>query len=171
MAIPDHVLRIGRGRYIPLFITFGVAIILTLIIAGISQVASEPVFIAVLILFSPILPAMLTGRSIVEVDMQKRTIQEFAWVMGKRFGEKVAYDALESVFLNEVGQAQDMHSRAGVVHTTRFVEYVSFLKTADGKKIELLRGRDFQDICEKSQMAASKLKVEFHNRISGKSDN
>ncbi len=152
-----NIVRIDCGRLIPGLYTLVASMIMALAYFGIFLHTSPTLFIIFGIILSPILPILWTTRTIIEINPTEKYSWEFYWILGLKIGDKVYYEGIEKIYVNEVGMSRRMTSYGGHVSTERFSEYVGFIKFSDGTTLELDRKRNKTKVLQGLTRVAKKL--------------
>ena len=154
------VLKINKGKAIPLPFRFFSVIVLAFIIIKSMQSLEEPWSIIVSIILSMILPAIWFATNIIAIDMSAKSIFDGTWIMGFRVGKPIPFDSIEKIYINKVKTSQTTYSLANNKSVVTNHEYRAYLKTNSGEKFYLFSHPLEEKAREKVLKAQQKLGIQ-----------
>ena len=80
------IIRISRGNSLPITVRMVFSLILFLIYIALTGYLPKALVIALMILLAPILPLIWTLQDMIEINMNKKFIHEYIWVLGSKWG-------------------------------------------------------------------------------------
>lgn len=116
------------------------------------------VFNLVLILINLLI---FTGHYGLEIDFTNKTFMSYTSFLGIKSGKRKTFDAVEKIFINSRNIRESMHSRNKFSGNFRYIEYKSFLKFSNGRKINLISRKNKDKLLEKIRGIAKDLKAEI----------
>jgi hypothetical protein len=132
-------------------------------IAGIVLIVAASLIVErtiVAVAFMILCGLILTASEGTEIDLERKTFQEYKSFFFVKTGTKEHYSGMEKIFINTSKSRQQMYT----AHTTKSsiyenIEYNAFLKFDDGTKIQLLQRRNKADLMKRVKKIASELDV------------
>ena len=112
-----------------------------------------------MILLAPILPLIWTLQDMIEINMNKKFIHEYIWVLGSKWGTPKLFEHIKYIFINETKMRQTMTSWGGRVRYNQYTEYVAYLKLNAGEKILLSRSKNHNTIAKNVKEISVKLAI------------
>ncbi|MEQ8580159.1 MAG: hypothetical protein RIC30_06305 [Marinoscillum sp.] len=150
-------IRINQGRILPWqFRVVGTLIVLGSMAFALLRLSEFPAII-ICIAISFLIPAMWSAYYILEIDPEQKTISEISWILSYKNGKTKPFREVEKIFVNETKKAQQMTSWAGQVRTSKFQEYMAFLKLTDGDKYFLISDQDPDKLLKRLAPISEKL--------------
>ena len=70
----------------------------------------------------------------IEINMNKKFIHEYIWVLGSKWGIPKLFEHIEYIYINETKMSQKMSSWGGRIYHNKYVNYVAYLKLSTGEK-------------------------------------
>ena len=153
------IIRITRGNSLPITFRMAFSLILFLIYIALTGYLPKALVIALMILLAPILPLIWTLQDMIEINMNKKLIHEYIWVLGSKWGTPKLFEHIEYIFINETKMGQTMFSWGGRVHYKQHYEYLAYLKLNSGKKYLLKRSKNHESLVNKMKKISVKLNV------------
>ncbi|WP_159583939.1 hypothetical protein [Marinoscillum sp. 108] len=155
-------IRINQGRILPWqFRMVGTLIVLGSMAFALLRLSEFPA-IVICIAISFLIPAMWSAYYILEIDPEQKTISEFSWVLSFKNGKTKSFQEVEKIFVNETKKAQRMTSWSGQVRTSKFNEYMAFLKLVEGDKYFLISDPDPANLMKRLTPISEKLGCDIH---------
>ena len=131
--------------------------ILFLIYIALTGYLPKALVIALMILLAPILPLIWTLQDMIEINMNKKFIHEYIWVLGSKWGTPKLFEHIKYIFINETKMRQAMTSWGGRVRYSQYSEYVAYLKLNSGKKFLLTRSKNYDSLAQELRTISVKL--------------
>lgn len=152
--------RINQGRIISLPFRFtGTLVVFAGSFAALLNLSQWPA-ISISIALGALMPVIWSSFYILEIDPKKKTIAEISWIINWKKAKITPFEEIEKIFVNESRQQQQITSWGGQMHTSRFKEYVAFLKLTSGENFYLFSATTPEDIREKINPIKTKLNCE-----------
>jgi hypothetical protein len=104
---------------------------------------------------------IFTGHYGLEIDFTKKTFKNYSSFLGLKFGKRKTFDAVEKIFINSRNIRESLHSRANNPGNFRYIEYKSFLKFSNGRKISLISRKNKEKLLKQMRNIAKDLKAEI----------
>ena len=153
------IIRISRGYSLPIAFRMAFSLILFLIYIALMCYLTKALVIALMILLAPILPLIWTLQDIIEINMNKKFIHEYIWVLGSKWGTPKLFEHIEYIFINETKMKQTMTSWGGRVRYNQHTEYLAYLKLNTGEKILLTRSKNHKTMAKNIKEISVKLAI------------
>ena len=153
----ENIIRISRGNSLPITFRMVFSLILFLIYIALTGYLPKALVIALMILLAPILPLIWTLQDMIEINMNKKFIHEYIWVLGNKWGTPISFKHIKYIFINATKMRQTMTSWGGRVRYSQYSEYVAYLKLNSGKKFLLTRSKNYDSLAQELQTISVKL--------------
>ena len=153
------IIRISRGNSLPITFRMVFSLILFLIYIALTGYLPKALVIALMILLAPILPLIWTLQDMIEINMNKKFIHEYIWVLGSKWGTPKLFEHIKYIFINETKMRQTMTSWGGRVRYNQYTEYVAYLKLNSGEKILLSRSKNHDTMAKNVKEISVKLAI------------
>ena len=137
------------------------SLILFLIYIALTGYLPKALVIALMILLAPILPLIWTLQDMIEINMNKKFIHEYIWVLGSKWGTPKLFEHIEYIFINATKMSQKMSSWGGRVHHNKYLNYIAYVKLSSGKKYLLKRSKNHESLVNEMKEISVKLNVPF----------
>ena len=112
-----------------------------------------------MILLAPLLPLIWTLQDMIELNMNKKMIHEYIWVLGKKWGTPKSFKRIEYIFINATKMRQTMTSWGGRVRYSQYDEYIAYLKLNSGEKIILSKSKNLDTMTKNLEKISVKLDI------------
>ena len=152
-----NIIRISRGNSLPITFRIVFTLILFLIYIALTGYLPKALVIALMILLAPILPLIWTLQDMIEINMNKKFIYEYIWVLGNKWGAPTSFKHIKYIFINATKMRQAMTSWGGRVRYSQYSEYVAYLKLNSGKKFLLTRSKNYDSLAQELRTISVKL--------------
>ena len=152
-----NIIRISRGNSLPITFRIVFTLILFLIYIALTGYLPKALVIALMILLAPILPLIWTLQDMIEINMNKKFIHEYIWVLGNKWGAPTPFKHIKYIFINATKMRQAMTSWGGRVRYSQYSEYVAYLKLNSGKKFLLTRSKNYDSLAQELRTISVKL--------------
>ncbi len=152
-----NIIRISRGNSLPITFRIVFTLILFLIYIALTGYLPKALVIALMILLAPILPLIWTLQDMIEINMNKKFIHEYIWVLGNKWGAPTSFKHIKYIFINATKMRQAMTSWGGRVRYSQYSEYVAYLKLNSGKKFLLTRSKNYDSLAQELRTISVKL--------------
>jgi hypothetical protein len=152
-----NIIRISRGNSLPITFRIVFTLILFLIYIALTGYLPKALVIALMILLAPILPLIWTLQDMIEINMNKKFIHEYIWVLGNKWGAPTSFKHIKYIFINATKMRQAMTSWGGGVRYSQYSEYVAYLKLNSGKKFLLTRSKNYDSLAQELRTISVKL--------------
>ncbi|CAN5269055.1 hypothetical protein BH23BAC1_BH23BAC1_37440 [soil metagenome] len=116
------------------------------------------IFNLIIILISLVI---FTGHYGLEIDFTNKTFMSYASFLGIKSGKRKTFDAVEKIFINSRNIRETLHSRSNYSGNFRYIEYKSFLKFSNGRKIGLISRKNKDKLLKQIRNIAKDLKAEI----------
>jgi hypothetical protein len=153
----ENIIRISRGNSLPITFRIVFTLILFLIYIALTGYLPKALVIALMILLAPILPLIWTLQDMIEINMNKKFIHEYIWVLGNKWGAPTSFKHIKYIFINATKMRQAMTSWGGRVRYSQYSEYVAYLKLNSGKKFLLTRSKNYDSLAQELRTISVKL--------------
>ena len=153
----ENIIRISRGNSLPITFRMVFSLILFLIYIALTGYLPKALVIALMILLAPILPLIWTLQDMIEINMNKKFIHEYIWVLGNKWGAPTSFKHIKYIFINATKMRQAMTSWGGRVRYSQYSEYVAYLKLNSGKKFLLTRSKNYDSLAQELRTISVKL--------------
>lgn len=120
---------------------------------------------------------LISSKVILVIDVKKKLIHEYTWILGLKFGTIKHYNRLEKIFINRVKLV--MKNQYGPAVNYRNIDsdlvgnyclFKSFLKIEDGTKIFFIADPSKTRLIKKLKRLNIELCVELYDNTSGTSE-
>ena len=152
-----NIIRISRGNSLPITFRIVFTLILFLIYIALTSYLPEALVIALMILLAPILPLIWTLQDMIEINMNKKFIHEYIWVLGNKWGAPTSFKHIKYIFINATKMRKAMTSWGGRVRYSQYSEYVAYLKLNSGEKFLLTRSKNYASMAQELRKISVKL--------------
>ena len=159
MSTKKAIIRISRGNSLPLTLRMVFSLILFLIYIALTGYLPKALVIALMILLAPTLPLIWTLQDIIEINMNKKSIHEYIWVLGSKWGTPKLFEHLEYIFINETKMSQKMSSWGGHAHHHKYLDYIAYLKLSSGKNQLIARSKNHTSLINKIRKLSIRLNI------------
>jgi hypothetical protein len=155
-----EIIRISRGNSLPIAFRMTFSLILFLIYIALTCYLTKALVIALMILLAPILPLIWTLQDTIEINMNKKFIHEYIWVLGSKWGTPKLFEHIEYIFINETKMRQKIIVPwGGRVRYYKYVDYIAYVKLSSGEKILLTRSKNHKTMAKNIKEISVKLAI------------
>jgi|TARA_B110000046_G_scaffold85438_1_gene93449 hypothetical protein len=153
------IIRISRGNSLPITFRMVFSLVLFLIYIALTGYLPKALAITFMILLAPLLPLIWTLQDMIELNMNKKMIHEYIWVLGKKWGTPKSFKRIEYIFINATKMRQTMTSWGGRVRYSQYDEYIAYLKLNSGEKIILSKSKNLDTMTKNLEKISVKLDI------------
>ena len=153
----ENIILISRGNSLPITFRMVFSLILFLIYIALTGYLPKALVIALMILLAPILPLIWTLQDMIEINMNKKFIHEYIWVLGSKWGTPKLFEHIKYIFINETKMRQAMTSWGGRVRYSQYSEYVAYLKLNSGETFLLTKSKNHNSMAKALRKISVKL--------------
>ena len=153
------IIRISRGNSLPIILKVVFSLILFLVYIALTGYLPKPLVIALMILLAPILPLIWTLQDMIEINMNKKFIHEYIWVLGIKWGRPKLFEHIEYILINETKMSQKMSSWGGRVYHNKYVNYVAYLKLSTGENHLIAKSKNHTSLINKIKKLSIRLNI------------
>ena len=155
----EKIFRISRGNSLPITLRMVFSLILFLIYIALTGYLPKALVIALMILLAPILPLIWTLQDMIEINMNKKFIHEYIWVLGSKWGTPKLFEHIEYIFINATKMNQKMSSWGGRIHHNKYLDYIAYVKLSSGENQLVARSKNHTSLINKIKKLSNRLNI------------
>ena len=108
------IIRISRGNVAPITLRIVLSLIIFLICNMLIVYLPKALAIVSMVFTAPLLPLIWTLRDVIEINMNKKIIHEYIWILGIKWGMPKSFNRLEYIFINSTKMNQTMNNNVNI---------------------------------------------------------
>lgn len=157
-----HRYQFSQGAVLMPHFKFGISLFIAFAIVLIYQHTMGNLAVLIAVFLTILLIPTWFSKYVLEIDTESRSYANLIQILSYSSGKRIAFGAVEKIFINECRVAQTIHRYStGAPATFRNVEYRAFLKLENGDKIFLLRKREADKLKKHLEDLANSLQTEI----------